>query len=132
MRWVLGRDPVSTRPARAYVCTDPTWRAATLLTAYQGRWTLEVIFEESQAHLGVGTQRQGSDLAIARSTPGVLGLYNVVALVGQVRHPTGQVPLAQAAWYPKAQATLRDGLVSVWLYLWAALIFYMPRPPRLV
>lgn len=128
VRWVLVRDPVGNRPARAYVWTDPTWRAATLLTAGQGRWTLEVTFEESRAHLGVETQRQWSDLAIARSTPGVLGLYTVVALVGEALHPTGQVPLAQAAWYPKAQATFSDVLASVRLHLWEALNILQAAP----
>jgi hypothetical protein len=128
VRWVLVRDPAGHRAVRAYLCTAPGWAAATILTTYQGRWTIEVTFEESRAHLGVETQRQWSDLAIARSTPGILGLYSVVALVGQALHPEGQVPIAQAAWYPKAQATFSDVLASVRLHLWEALHILQAAP----
>jgi hypothetical protein len=31
------------------------------------RWSLEVTFEEAREHLGMETQRQWSDLAIART-----------------------------------------------------------------
>ena len=37
---------------------------------------------ETRAHLGVETQRQWSDLAIERETPCILGMYSVVALLG--------------------------------------------------
>jgi hypothetical protein len=35
---------------------------------------MEVTFEEARAHLGMETQRQWSDLAIARITPGFIGI----------------------------------------------------------
>lgn len=128
LSWVLVRDPAGRRPARAYLCTNPAWAGPRIMSTYQGRWTIEVTFEESRAHLGVETQRQWSDRAIARSTPGILGLYSVVALVGQALHPTGQVPIAQAAWYPKAQATFSDVLASVRLHLWEALNILQAAP----
>jgi hypothetical protein len=37
------------------------------------RWRLEVTFEEARLHLGVETQRQWSDQAIARTTPSLMG-----------------------------------------------------------
>jgi hypothetical protein len=36
-----------------------------MLTWFVQRWTLEVTFEEAQAHLGMETQRQWNDRAIA-------------------------------------------------------------------
>jgi hypothetical protein len=33
------------------------------------RWSVEVTCEEARAHLGLETPRQGSDQAIARTTP---------------------------------------------------------------
>src|SRR5438876_502023 len=71
------------------------------------RWSLEVTYEESRAQLGVETQRQWSDLAIERSTPCLLGLYSLVVLLGHALHPDGQIPVQQAAWYRKTQATER-------------------------
>ena len=44
------------------------------------RWQLEVTFQEVRAHLGVETQRQWSDRAIARTTPVLMGLFSWIAL----------------------------------------------------
>lgn len=82
------------------------------------RWSLEVTFEESRAHLGIETQRQWSDLAIERSTPLLFGLYSLVALFGHALHPDGQVSIAQAAWYRKQTATFRDVLMVIRQHLW--------------
>lgn len=55
---------------------------------------------------------------MARSTPGRLGLFSVVGLCGYALHPNGTLPVAQAAWYPKDQATFSDGLARVRHELW--------------
>jgi hypothetical protein len=39
-----------------------------------------VTFEEVRRHLGVETQRQWSDKAIARTTPALLALFSLVTL----------------------------------------------------
>lgn len=70
------------------------------------RWSIEVTFEESRAHMGIESQRQWSDLAIERSTPCLFGLYSVVIVLGSVLHSTGDMPFQATAWYPKQQATL--------------------------
>jgi hypothetical protein len=44
------------------------------------RWQLEVTFQEGRDHLLRETQRQWLDLAIARTTPALLGLFAVVTL----------------------------------------------------
>jgi hypothetical protein len=44
---------------------------------------MDVTFEETRAHLSLETQRQWSDLAIARTTPVLLGLVMVVTLGGE-------------------------------------------------
>lgn len=82
------------------------------------RWGLEVTFEESRAHLGIETQRQWSDQAIERTTPLLFSLYSLVALFGQVLHPDGDIPVAQAAWYRKQTATFRDVLAVIRRRLW--------------
>ena len=107
IRWVLTRDPLGKRPPKAIFSTDPTQTAEQIVSDFMKRWSLEVTFEESRAHLGIETQRQWSDLAIERSTPLLFGLYSLVTLFGQALHPDGQVPVAQAAWYRKHTATFR-------------------------
>ncbi len=78
-------------------------------------------FEESRAHLGVQTQRQWSDLAIERETPCLLGLYSVVALLGQALHGASPIAIRTAAWYPKAEATFSDVLAAVRRECWGFL-----------
>ena len=118
IRWVLTRDPSGKRPPKAIFSTDPTQTAEQIVTDFMKRWSLEVTFEESRAHLGIETQRQWSDLAIERTTPLLFGLYGLVTLFGQALHPDGQVPIAQAAWYRKQTATFRDVLAVVRRHLW--------------
>ena len=118
IRWVLTRDPSGKRPPKAIFSTDPTQTAEQMIRDFMKRWSLEVTFEESRAHLGIETQRQWSDLAIERSTPLLFGLYSLVTLFGRALHPDGQIPIAQAAWYRKHSATFRDVLAVVRRHLW--------------
>ena len=82
------------------------------------RWSLEVTFEESRAHLGIETQRQWSDRAIERTTPLLFGLYSLLALFGQALHPEGHIPVAQAAWSHKQTATFCDVFAVVRRHRW--------------
>lgn len=80
IRWVLIRDPRGQFASQALRCTDLHLAALTIVTYFVRRWRLEVTFEEVRAHLGVETQRQWSDLAIARTTPALLALFSLVTL----------------------------------------------------
>ena len=61
------------------------------------RWNIEVTFEQVHSHLGLETQRQWSDLAIARTTPCLLGLVSLIVLMAYEMTPAHQVPIPQAA-----------------------------------
>jgi hypothetical protein len=87
------------------------------------RWSIEVTFEESRAHLGIETQRQWSDLVIERSTPCLFGLSSLVALLGHALHPVGDIPFQPTAWYCKQQATFGDVLATVRRQLWGNLSY---------
>jgi hypothetical protein len=123
IRWVLTRDPKGKRPPKAICSTDLTQTAEQIVRDEISRWSLEVTFEESRAHLGIETQRQWSDRAIERSTPLLFGLSSLVALFGQALYPDGCVPIAQAAWYRKQIATFRDVLAVIRQHLWGLLTF---------
>ncbi len=124
VRWVLTRDPDGKREPRAYFCTDQSLSAAEIVSLFIKRWTIEVTFEESRAHLGVETQRQWSDLAIERSTPCLLGMFSLVALFGQALHPDGKVPVQSTAWYHKKEATFSDMLAEVRRHLWGNFTYH--------
>lgn len=123
IRWVLTRDPQGKREPRAYFCTDQSQSPVVVVGSFIKRWTIEVTFEESRAHLGVETQRQWSDLAIERSTPCLLGMFSVVALFGKALHPDGKVPVQSTAWYHKKEATFSDVLAQVRRQLWGNFTF---------
>ena len=123
IRWVLTRDPAGKREPKAYFSTDQAQGAGEIVEDFVKRWPIEVTYEESRAHLGVETQRQWSDLAIERSTPCLFGLYSVVVLLGHALHPDGAIPVEQAAWYPKTQATFSDVLATVRRHCWSGLTF---------
>jgi hypothetical protein len=130
VRWVLTRDPEGNREPRAYFSTDQSLSATDVVSLFIKRWTIEVTFEESRAHLGVETQRQWSDLAIERSTPCLLGLYSLVALFGQALHSEGNIPVQRTAWYHKREATFSDVLAEVRRQLWGNFSYHTsPQEP---
>ena len=115
---MITRDPAGERPVRTYFSTDQDQTGLSIVLDFIKRWSIEVTFEESRAHLGIETQRQWSDLAIERSTPCLFGLYSLVALLGHALHPTGNIPFQPTAWYRKQQATFGDVLATVRRQLW--------------
>ncbi len=68
-RWVPVRDPKGQLPPRAYFSTVLGDTPESILTTFIQRWAIEVTFEECRAHLGIETQRQWSDAAVAHTTP---------------------------------------------------------------
>jgi hypothetical protein len=116
-RWVLVRGP-HLKPCLLF-CTDPEASPQQILDWYAQRWNVEVTFEEVRAHLGFETQRQWNALAIARSSPALLGLFSLVTWLAHqlLAHP-GDLPVRSTAWYPKSHATFADCLAFVRSTLW--------------
>ena len=125
LRWVLIRDPEGTLEPMALLCTDQELSAQHIVGYFVRRWSVEVTFQESRAHLGVETQRQWSDLAIARTTPILLALFSMVTLLAERLHQQKKLHIATAAWYRKRQPTFSDALASVRQILWQKSNFYM-------
>jgi hypothetical protein len=121
IRWVLIRDPQEAYAPVALLCTDPKQSALNIVRWFVQRWQVEVTFEEARRHLGMETQRQWSDKAIARSTPLLLGLFSWVTLVAHTLYSSQPAPTPrQAAWYCKSLPTFSDALALVRQHLWSA------------
>jgi hypothetical protein len=118
LRWVLVRDPKGAFESRALLCTDQSADPIEILQWFVSRWQLEVTFQEVRTHLGVETQRQWSDKAIARSTPVLLALFSWVTLLAHQSQVNGQLPIRQAAWYTKATPTFSDAIALVRRRIW--------------
>jgi hypothetical protein len=119
-RFVLVRDPDGKLESRAYLCTDESLRPTRILSYFVRRWQMEVTFAETRRHLGVETQRQWSRLAIDRTTPVLLGLFSIVALLAERLHRSGALMPRQAAWYLKPVLTFSDAIAAVRRRLWAS------------
>lgn len=123
IRWVLIRDPLGQFKSQALLSTNLTLTPSQILTWFVQRWQLEVTFEEVRAHLGVETQRQWSDLAIARTTPTLFALFSLVTLLAHHLLHGQPLPARQAAWYTKPLATFSDTLAFVRAQLWPPTLF---------
>lgn len=120
LRWVLVRDPLGRFDPQALLSTDLALSAQQVVGYFVRRWQVEVTFEETRRHLGVETQRQWSDLAIARTTPILLGLFSLVTLLATRLVRDGRLPVRTAAWYTKPTPTFSDALAAVRRHWWRA------------
>lgn len=120
IRYVLVRDPKGKLRDEAFFCTDINARPQQILEWVVWRWSVEVTFEEARAHLGVETQRQWSDKAIARTTPALFGLFSIVTMAALQMSEGGEIPVAQAAWYKKEEPTFSDCIGLVRRQIWEA------------
>jgi hypothetical protein len=127
IRWVLIRDPVGQYATVCLLCTDQTVAPQQIVEWFVMRWQLEVTFEEARRHLGVETQRQWSDQAIARTTPLLLGLFSWITLAAHAFHSSNHPVVArQSAWYTKALPTFSDALALIRQHLWISLPTFQP------
>ena len=142
LRWVLVRDRATKRPfaTQAFFATDQDASAQQIVEWFVLRWNEEVTFEEVRAHLGVETQRQWSDLAIARTTPALLGMFSLITLLGYRLSREQPMPVRTAAWYTKQSATFADVIALVRRELWTTLKYtnsacksgYVPIPSEVL
>ncbi len=129
IRWVLVRDPTGVRDPQAFLCTDLDATPVAILGWFVSRWSVETTFQESRAHLGVETQRQWSDLAIARTTPAIFGFFSLVTLWAADPKIVPRLRPRTAAWYDKREPSFSDAIAAVRRIFWSAPSFSMSRHP---
>jgi hypothetical protein len=118
IRWVLLRDPYKRFDPQALLCTDLEQEPLRIVRWFVQRWQLEVTFREVRDHLGVETQRQWSDKAIARTTPCLLGLFSIVTLLATHLSRHARLHASASAWYRKERPTFSDTLAAVRRQIW--------------
>lgn len=123
IRWVLVRDPHGAFEPQGLLCTDLQADPLMVLRWFVRRWAVEVTFAEVRRHLGVETQRQWSDPAIARTTPALLGPFSLVTLWGNEISAEVAIRPRAAGWYAKAEPTFSDALAAVRFRLWSETTF---------
>ena len=123
IRWVLIRDPQGRFKPQALLSTNLEHTSEQMLAWFVRRWTMEVTFEEARAHLGMETQRQWNDQAIARATPALLSLYSIITLTAHLLIDKGATCVRSAAWYGKTRPTFSDAIALVRRHLWEHIHF---------
>ena len=135
IRWVIIRYLEERRGPYALLCTDTEAEPLRILQWYLLRWQVEVtpyqvrgrLFEELRAHLGMETQRQWSERAIARTTPALFGLFSVVTLAADILiEQRGGMAPRTAAWYDKTSPSFADAIALVRRHLWVQQGTFMP------
>jgi hypothetical protein len=128
LRWVLLKDPDATGEPAALLSTDMELEATEVVNYFIRRWTVEVTLKEVRTHLGVETQRQFSDAAIARTTPCLMALFSITALWADSIWHKREPEVQTAAWYKKKLPTFSDALAAVRHQLWTHHHFCMWDP----
>lgn len=123
IRWVLVVDPEGDMDPLPLMSTDVTLKADKIIQMYVDRWGLEVTFQEVREHLGVETQRQWSDKAIARATPVLMGLYSVICLIGNRMNSEKEIIPEKTAWYDKESISFSDLIRCIRTHLWRDSLF---------
>jgi DDE superfamily endonuclease len=118
IRYVLVRDPADELKPQGFLCTDLDADPLDILRWFVRRWATEVTFAEVRRQLGVETQRQWTDPAIARTTPVLLALFSLVTLWTNDLQRDRRLLARTASWYPKKLPTFADALATVRAELW--------------
>jgi hypothetical protein len=132
LRWVLIQDPLGEFDTQALLSTDPALAPVQIVEWFVLRWRLEVTFQEARAHLGLDTQRQWSALAIARTTPALLGLFSFITLLAHALLDSQSLPVRSAAWYSKSLPTFSDTIAWVRAFLWQQTFLMSPADPDII
>jgi hypothetical protein len=123
IRFILIRDVAGKLDPQALLCTDLCLDPLDILVFFKRRWQMEPTFRHVREHLGVETQRQWSDKAIARTTPVLLGLFSLITLLAHALSSRHDLPIRSAAWYAKPLPTFSDALALVRARLWTYFTF---------
>lgn len=118
LRWILIKDSQGELEPVALLCTGLDMQPIDAVAFFVRRWTVEVTFEEVRMHLGVESQRQWADKAIARATPALMALFSIVALWADELHKAKKLNVATCAWYQKPHPTFSDAIASVRRQIW--------------
>jgi hypothetical protein len=125
IRWVLIKDEQRGKKPVALLSTDVNLQAEEIINFFIRRWSMEVTFREVREHLGVESQRQWSDRAIAYTTPSLMALFSIVTLWANTLFGNRRVKVQPTAWYKKEQPTFSDAIAAVRKQIWQQREFYL-------
>jgi hypothetical protein len=126
--YVLIPDVLGQFEPQALLSTQPDLCPAHILSFFMARWQMEPTFQLVRTHLGVETQRQWADQAIARTPPVLMGLFSFVTVLAHDLIARFGIPVRSTRWYSKTLPTFSDALALVQTPLWTHLTFHTSHP----
>ena len=118
IRVVLVKSPLNGFEPSVLMSPNVLLSGITIIEKFISRFNQEITHREVRDYLGVETQRQWSDLAIARTTPILFGLYSLVLLMAKGLNIIPEV----TAWYAKDHVTFSDIFKEVRKAIWGSRI----------
>ncbi len=115
---ILTRDQTGKRPDHRFYCTRLDWDARAVLSAYAGRWALEVTFEGAKQVLGLEDPANRLPKAVRRTAPMALVLYSLVVLwFDEGGHASVRFP--ERPWYRhKREPSFQDMVTTLRRQSW--------------
>jgi hypothetical protein len=122
LRWVYVHDLDGTHRDDYFSTTDLKMNPKQIIQTFTGRWSIEVMFAEMRAHLGLETTRGRSRNTILRTAPCLFGVYTLVVLMYH-RLSTRWRTVQGVQWIGKDTTTFSDAITAVRRWLWTEWIF---------
>jgi len=123
--WVYVHDVTGTHRDDYMFTTDVKLSAQTVIETYTGRWSIETMFQEMRAYLGLETTRGRCARTVLRVAPCLFGLYSLVAVL-YTQMPQRYRRLRIIDWPGKKEVTFSDAITAVRRWLWVEWVFANP------
>lgn len=122
LRWVYVHDLDGTHRDDYFFTTDLDLKPKQVIETFTGRWSIEVMFAEMRAHLGLETTRGRSRNTVLRAAPCLFGVYTLVVLIYH-RLSNRWQKIQGVEWIGKDTTTFSDVITAVRRWLWTECVF---------
>jgi hypothetical protein len=123
--WVYVHDRTGTHRDDYLFTTDVKLSASAVIETYTGRWSIETMFQEMRAYLGLETTRGRCAQTVLRVAPCLFGLYSVVAVL-YTQMPPRYRQRRLIDWPGKKAIAFSDAITAVRRWLWVEWVFAVP------
>jgi len=122
VRWVFVHDCTGTHREEYFFTTDLGMTPKQIIETFTGRWSIETMFQEMRAHLGLETTRGRTEPTVLSVAPCLFGLFSVVALL-YAQLPASRRNDYAITWPGKHHAAFSDAIAAVRRWLWVEWAF---------
>ena len=118
VRWVFVHDLTGTHRDDYFFTTEVGLSPKQIIETFTGRWSIETMFQEMRAYVGLETTRGRTRSTVLRAAPMLFGLYTLIVLL-YARLPARWKQAPAIEWRGKTTVTFSDVITRVRRWLWA-------------